>query len=85
LDDLLERLGVPSHVFPEVVEPGTVLAPLSDGVAEESGLGRADVVAVATTDAEMSSCHYCHPVSLRATWVEADVVAVATTDAETST
>jgi len=49
-DDLLDRLGVPAHLFPEVVEPGTVLAPLSDGAAEESGLGRADVVAVATHD-----------------------------------
>ena len=48
--DLLERLGVPSRVLPEVVEPGTRLAPLARGVAEETGLGDAQVVAVATHD-----------------------------------
>ena len=48
--DLLERLGVPPRVLPEVVEPGTRLAPLARGVAEETGLGDAQVVAVATHD-----------------------------------
>jgi rhamnulokinase len=48
--DLLERLGVPSRVLPEVVEPGTRLAPLARHVAEETGLGDTHVVAVATHD-----------------------------------
>jgi rhamnulokinase len=48
--DLLERLGVPSRVLPEVVEPGTRLAPLAREVAEETGLGDTQVVAVATHD-----------------------------------
>jgi rhamnulokinase len=48
--DLLERLGVPSRVLPEVVQPGTRLAPLVREVAEETGLGDTQVVAVATHD-----------------------------------
>ena len=48
--DLLERLGVPTRVLPEVVEPGTRLAPLAREVAQEAGLGETHVVAVATHD-----------------------------------
>ena len=48
--DLLERLDIPTTVFPEIVAPGTPLAPLSPGVAEQTGLGRALVIAVATHD-----------------------------------
>ena len=48
--DLLERLGVPTHVLPEVVPPGTRLGPVSPEVAEETGLGSAAVIAAATHD-----------------------------------
>jgi rhamnulokinase len=48
--DLLERLDVPARLLPEVVQPGTKLAPLSGPVADETRLGDADVVAVATHD-----------------------------------
>lgn len=48
--DLLERLGVPVRVLPEVVQPGTRLGPLARGVADETGLGGTKVVAVATHD-----------------------------------
>jgi rhamnulokinase len=48
--DLLERLDVPSRLAPEVVQPGTRLGPLSDEVADETGLRDAVVVAVATHD-----------------------------------
>jgi sugar (pentulose or hexulose) kinase len=41
--DLAERLGVPSHIFPEIVGPGTVLGPLLPWVSEETG-GRGLVV-----------------------------------------
>jgi rhamnulokinase len=47
---LLERLGIPSHFFPEVVPPGTVLGPLVPSVAEETGLGDMPVVAPACHD-----------------------------------
>jgi rhamnulokinase len=35
---MLEQLGIPTHVFPEIVPPGTVLGSLSTSVAEEVGL-----------------------------------------------
>ncbi len=44
--DLLERLEIPTRLFPEVVTPGTPLGP----VTEETGLGKAQVIAVATHD-----------------------------------
>lgn len=43
---LLERLGIPTRLFPEVVAPGT---PLGE-VTAETGLGKAVVIAVATHD-----------------------------------
>jgi rhamnulokinase len=48
--DLLERLGVPSRPLPDVVEPGTMLGPLSAEVAAETRLAGTDVIAVATHD-----------------------------------
>ena len=48
--DLLERLDVPARLFPDVVQPGTRLARLTDAVAEDTRLGNAEVVAVATHD-----------------------------------
>jgi rhamnulokinase len=48
--DLLERLDVPARLFPEVVQPGTLLGELSGTVVEETRLGGAGVVAVATHD-----------------------------------
>jgi rhamnulokinase len=48
--DLLERLGIPSRLFPEVVPPGTVLGPLVDEIADETGLAGARVVTPASHD-----------------------------------
>lgn len=48
--DLLRQLGIPTHIFPEVVQPGTVLGPLLPGVAGETGLGDLPVVAPAAHD-----------------------------------
>jgi len=48
--DLLERLEIAPQLMPEVVQPGTRLARLADRVGEETGLGSAEVVAVATHD-----------------------------------
>jgi len=48
--DLLTRLDVPARLLPDVVQPGTVLARLSEDAAEETGLGTAQVVAIATHD-----------------------------------
>jgi rhamnulokinase len=48
--DLLERLDIPTTMFPEIVAPGTPLAPLAPAVADETGLDGTVVVAVATHD-----------------------------------
>ena len=44
--DLLERLGIPTHIFGPVVQPGAVLGPLRD----ELELGQAVVIAPGTHD-----------------------------------
>lgn len=47
---LLDRLGIPTHIFGEVVQPGTVLGHLRPVLSDELGLGRVPVVAPATHD-----------------------------------
>jgi rhamnulokinase len=49
-DDVVDRLDIPTRLFPEVVEPGTPLGPLDAGVAADTGLRDATVVAAATHD-----------------------------------
>ena len=48
--DLLERLDIPTRLFPDVVAPGTQLGPVSPETAAAAGLGDAIVVAGATHD-----------------------------------
>jgi rhamnulokinase len=48
--DLLERLDVPAEIFPEVVAPATELGRVAPEVADQTGLGDAKVIAVATHD-----------------------------------
>jgi rhamnulokinase len=47
---LLERLGIPTHIFPEIVPPATVLGELSPAVADEVGLDGLPVIAPACHD-----------------------------------
>jgi rhamnulokinase len=49
-NDLVGRLGIPTQLFPDVVEPGTPLGPLDAGVAADTGIRDATVVAAATHD-----------------------------------
>ncbi len=48
--DLLRKLELPTHLFPEIVQPGTKLGQLREQVAKQTGLKRVDVVAPATHD-----------------------------------
>jgi rhamnulokinase len=48
--DLLERLGVPTSILPDVARPGTCLGAVSERTAGETGLDGAQVVAGATHD-----------------------------------
>ena len=47
---LLERLGIPTGLLPEIVQPGTVLGPLRPDVAAGTGLAGARVVAPGSHD-----------------------------------
>ena len=47
---LLEKMGIPTHIFPEIVPPGTVLGQLSPAVAEEVGVRGLPVIAPACHD-----------------------------------
>jgi rhamnulokinase len=49
-DDLLDRLDVPTGLLPDVVEPGSVLSRVDRDVADDTRIGNAAVVAVATHD-----------------------------------
>jgi rhamnulokinase len=48
--DMLERLGIPSDIFGQIVPPGTVLGPLRASVAAETASGAVPVVASAAHD-----------------------------------
>ncbi len=47
---LLEELGLPARILPEIVPSGTVIGQLSRHVAEECGVGRVPVIAPACHD-----------------------------------
>jgi rhamnulokinase len=47
---LLDALGIPARIFPEVVQPGTVLGLVLPDIAAETGCGRVPVIAPACHD-----------------------------------
>ncbi len=47
---MLEQLGIPTRILPEIVASGTVIGPLSKDVAEECGVGPIPVIAPACHD-----------------------------------
>ena len=47
---MLERLGIPTHIFPEVIQPGTVLGEIRAEVAAEAGIWSIPVIAPACHD-----------------------------------
>ncbi len=47
---LLEKAGVPTDILPKPQMPGSVIAPLSDAIANETRIGKVPVVAVAGHD-----------------------------------
>ncbi len=48
--ELMERLELPTHLWGEIVEPGTLLGKLLPGIARNSALGETAVIAPATHD-----------------------------------
>ncbi len=47
---LIDQLGLPRHLFCPIVMPGTVRGRLRPDIAEETGLGQVDVIAVGSHD-----------------------------------
>lgn len=47
---LIDSLGLPRHLFCQIVMPGTVRGRLRKDIAEETGLGEVDVIAVGSHD-----------------------------------
>ncbi|HSU67650.1 MAG TPA: FGGY-family carbohydrate kinase [Tepidisphaeraceae bacterium] len=47
---MLEKLGLPTQILPEIVPSGTVIGPLRSDVAQECGLGQVPVIAPACHD-----------------------------------
>ncbi len=47
---LLQRLSIPTHIFPEVISPGTILGDLLPAVAEETGCAGLQVITPACHD-----------------------------------
>ena len=47
---LIDRLGLPRHLFCPIVMPGTVRGRLRRDIADETGLGQVDVIAVGSHD-----------------------------------
>ena len=59
--EILDALGVPERIMPEIVEPGTVIGELLEPLAEAVGLNRAKLVATAAHDT--ASAFAAAPVS----------------------
>jgi len=47
---LLQKLGIPTTILPEILQPGTIIGPMLGWLTEEAGLGRTSVIATAGHD-----------------------------------
>lgn len=47
---MLDKLGIPANIMPEIVQAGTVLGPVLPDIREEIGIGEVPVIAPATHD-----------------------------------
>jgi len=52
--ELLEKLGLPTRIFPDVIDPGEVIGSLLPHVAEDAGLPRLPVVAAGGHDTALA-------------------------------
>ena len=48
--DTIRALGLPEHLFGEIILPGTIRGTLKEDIARETGLGTVDVIAVGSHD-----------------------------------
>lgn len=50
--EVINALGIPEKIFPEIIPCGTVIGPVSDEICEELGIDRMNVIAVAGHDTQ---------------------------------
>lgn len=48
--DTIRALGLPEHLFGEIILPGTIRGTLKEDIARETGLGSVDIIAVGSHD-----------------------------------
>ena len=48
--ETIRALGLPEHLFGEIIQPGTIRGTLKEDIARETGLGAVDVIAVGSHD-----------------------------------
>ena len=48
--ETIRTLGLPEHLFGEIIQPGTIRGTLKEDIARETGLGAVDVIAVGSHD-----------------------------------
>lgn len=48
--EILDRLGIPTHFLPEIIQPGDSLGPIVEDISNELGVSRIPVIAPATHD-----------------------------------
>ncbi len=48
--ETIRTLGLPEHLFGEIIQPGTIRGTLKEDIARETGLGTVDVIAVGSHD-----------------------------------
>ena len=49
-DEILEKLGIPAEIMPEIVGPGTIIGELLAPLADSIGINRAELIAAASHD-----------------------------------
>lgn len=50
--EIMEALGIPQHIFPEIIPSGTKVGTLSDEICEELSLNKMNVIAIAGHDTQ---------------------------------
>ncbi|MEO5951604.1 MAG: FGGY family carbohydrate kinase, partial [Chloroflexia bacterium] len=65
--DLLKRLSIPSHIFPSITMPGTILGDLVSDVVAETGLRSATPVPIIVTAGHDTACAVAAIPSLTST------------------
>src|SRR6516164_9213246 len=67
-DTVIKRCGIPRRIFPQIVAPGTILGPLLEEVATDTGLKANEVQVVATCSHDTGAAVAAVPAEDRDGW-----------------